>query len=80
MEIPDMKMLKMSCPVCDSEGPLPINNFNHDVVRPHIEVSISCDNCKSNIIFRIMDPRFIKEYLGEVENHPDRSLIPLAVN
>ena len=75
-----MKMLKINCPVCDDEGPLPIDNFNHDVVKPHIEVGISCDKCKSNVRFQITNPKYITEYLSEVENHPDRVRIPLASN
>ena len=72
-----MKMLNIHCPVCGDEGPLPVDIFNHDVVKPRIDAGISCDICKSIIKFQITNADHIKEYLNKIEDHPDKVGIQL---
>ena len=73
-----MKMLKIRCPVCDDEGPLSVDSFNHDVVKPRIKAGISCDRCKYIITFKITNSVYIQEYLNKVEDHPDKVGIQLG--
>ena len=73
-----MKMLNIKCPVCEFEGPLPVDTFKHDVVKPSVEAGISCDSCRSRIKFQITDSKRIDEYLKRVEDHPDKVGIHLG--
>ena len=73
-----MKMLKINCPVCNDKGPISVDMFNHDVVKPLIKAGISCDICKTKINFQIVNHKHIQEYLDKIEDHPDKVGIQLG--